>query len=322
MTPEHSDAFPATPRTLVIASRRSRLALQQAEAVCSALQALYPDTQITVLGLATRGDQLLDRALSESGGKGLFVQALETALADGRADLAVHSLKDMPVDIPAEFNLAAIPERADARDAFVSVAFPALNALPPGSRIGTASLRRAALLRARAPQVDVRLLRGNLDTRLRKLDAGEYEAIIIAAAGLQRLNLEQRIRCILAPETWLPAAGQGALGIEICTHRRDVAHWLAPLHHTKTACAVESERAVLRLLGGSCAVPIAAFANWQDSQLYLRAAVMQPDGSRVFFAQARAAVTTRANAIALGIKVADDLIHQGAHEIVRALSAT
>jgi hydroxymethylbilane synthase len=318
----NSETLSATvPRTLVIASRESRLAMWQAEHVRDALHKLYPSCEIKILGMTTRGDQILDRTLSKVGGKGLFVKELESALADGRADLAVHSLKDVPMELPDGFVLATILEREDPRDAFVSNDYASLAALPPGSVVGTSSLRREAMLRARYPQLDVRPLRGNLDTRLAKLDRGEYAAVILAAAGLKRLGLGGRIRGLIDAELSLPAAGQGALGIEIRAGRPELAGWLAPLHHAPTALAVEAERMVSRSLGGSCEVPLAAYATWHDGALHLRGSVSTPDGARVLAADASAPVTSAERALALGREVAAALEKQGALEIVRSLAA-
>ncbi|WP_322050803.1 hydroxymethylbilane synthase [Paraburkholderia bannensis] len=311
---------PATPRTLVIASRESRLAMWQAEHVQAALHKLYPSCDVKIVGMTTRGDQILDRTLSKVGGKGLFVKELEQALAEGHADLAVHSLKDVPMTLPEGFALTAIMEREDPRDAFVSNDFDSLAALPPGAVVGTSSLRRESMIRARYPHLDVKPLRGNLDTRLSKLDRGDYAAIILAAAGLKRLGLGSRIRALLSPEDSLPAAGQGALGIEIRADRADVAAWLAPLHDDATAKAVEAERMVSRALGGSCSVPLAAYAQWQDGKLALRGTIATPNASQVLAAEEAAAPATVEEAVALGRKVADDLIAQGALEIVRALA--
>jgi hydroxymethylbilane synthase len=309
------------PRTLVIASRESRLAMWQAEHVRDALHKLYPSCDVKILGMTTRGDQILDRTLSKVGGKGLFVKELETALADGRADLAVHSLKDVPMELPDGFTLTAVMEREDPRDAFVSNDYASLSALPAGSVVGTSSLRREAMLRARYPQLVVRPLRGNLDTRLAKLDRGEYAAIILAAAGLKRLGLGARIRALLDAGDSLPAAGQGALGIEIRAGRPELAAWLAPLHHEATALAVEAERMVSRALGGSCEVPLAAHAMWHDGALHLKGRVSTPDGARVLAAEASAPVTSPERALALGAQVAASLEAQGALEIVRSLVA-
>jgi hydroxymethylbilane synthase len=308
------------PSTLIIASRESRLAMWQAEHVRCALHKLYPSCDVKILGMTTRGDQILDRTLSKVGGKGLFVKELENALADGRADLAVHSLKDVPMELPAGFELSTIMEREDPRDAFVSNAYDSLAALPAGSVVGTSSLRRESMLRARYPQLVVQPLRGNLDTRLAKLDRGDYAAIILAAAGLKRLGLGERIRALLDPADSLPAAGQGALGIEIRAGRPELAAWLAPLHHEHTAAAVEAERMVSRALGGSCEVPLAAYATWHDGALHLRGIVATPDGQRVLSAQASAPVPTVERALQLGREVANALEGQGALEIVRALS--
>ncbi|WP_334052201.1 hydroxymethylbilane synthase [Burkholderia cepacia] len=309
------------PATLTIASRESRLAMWQAEHVRDALRKLYPACDVKILGMTTRGDQILDRTLSKVGGKGLFVKELEAALADGRADLAVHSLKDVPMALPEGFSLAAIVEREDPRDAFVSNDYASLDALPAGAVVGTSSLRREAMLRSRYPHLDVLPLRGNLDTRLAKLDRGDYAAIILAAAGLKRLGLEARIRALLDVDASPPAAGQGALGIEIASHRDDVAAWLAPLHDPQTALAVEAERMVSRALGGSCEVPLAAHAVWRAGELYLTGRVSTTDGKRVLTAEECGAVMSVADALALGRAVSDELEAQGALEIVQALLA-
>ena len=307
------------PRHLTIATRASRLALWQAEHVQSQLQRLYPGTQIDLLKLSTRGDEILDRSLSKVGGKGLFVKELENALLDGRADLAVHSLKDMPVDMPDLFELSTILMRADCRDAFVSNDFGTLADLPEGAVVGTSSLRREAQLRARFPRLKIEPLRGNLDTRLAKLDSGHYAAIILAAAGLERLGLERRIRQRLAVEDSLPAAGQGALGIEILKQRSDLFEILAPLScHDTTACAL-AERSVSRALGGSCQVPLAAYASIHGLQLTLRALVATPDGKTIYRAQATGLAPEALN---LGLQVAQDLREQGAAVILANLAAT
>jgi hydroxymethylbilane synthase len=277
------------PSKLIIASRESRLAMWQAEHVRDRLAALYPECQITILGMTTRGDQILDRTLSKVGGKGLFVKELEVAMAEGRADLAVHSLKDMPMDLPDGFALAAVLEREDPRDAFVSNDYPSLAALPPGAIVGTSSLRRQALIAARYPQLVIEPLRGNLDTRLGKLDRGEYAGIILAAAGLIRLGLAGRIRSVLEPELSLPAAGQGAMAIEIASAARsdglDLHAILAPLTHTATLQAVLAERKVSKIFGGSCQIPLAAHAVVDGASMHLRAMVATPDGRRSAFAE-------------------------------------
>ncbi|MFC3109646.1 hydroxymethylbilane synthase [Undibacterium arcticum] len=301
------------PTKLVIASRESRLAMWQAEHVRAQLAALYPQCQIEILGMTTRGDQILDRTLSKVGGKGLFVKELELAIADGRADLAVHSLKDVPMDLPAGFVLAAMLEREDPRDAFVSNDYDSLDALPPGAVVGTSSLRRQSLIAARYPHLVIRPLRGNLDTRLAKLDRGEYAAIILAAAGLKRLGLPQRIRALLSPEQSLPAAGQGAMAIEIRTGRDDLHAWLAPLNHLATERAVQAERTVSKVFGGSCQVPLAAFATVDGDQMRLRAMVATPDGLRMATADVRGAADAPD---ALGRQVADALKNQDAAAIL------
>lgn len=305
----------ATPKRLVIASRESRLAMWQAEHVRARLQELYPDCEISILGMTTRGDQILDKALSQVGGKGLFVKELEVAMAEGRADLAVHSLKDVPMELPAGFALAAFLEREDPRDALVSNNYADLADLPAGAVVGTSSLRRQALLSARFPELVVRPLRGNLDTRLRKLDSGEYAAIILAAAGLKRLGVPERIRAYLEPEHSLPAAGQGAMAIEIPDHRPELAAWLAPLNHTATAQAVLAERTVSRAFGGSCQIPLAAYAEVTGQTMRLRGMVATPDGTRI----ARAVVHGQASqAELLGQQLAQALALQDAAAILAA----
>jgi len=294
----------------------------QAEHVRAALQQYYPACDVSILGMTTRGDQILDRTLSKVGGKGLFVKELEFAIAEGRADLAVHSLKDVPMELPAGFALTAVMEREDPRDALVSSAFASLDDMPAGTVVGTSSLRREAALRSRYPHLVIKPLRGNLDTRLGKLDRGEYGAIILAAAGLKRLGLGDRIRALIAPEASLPAAGQGALGIEILSTRPDVAAWLAPLNHQPTALAVTAERTVSRMLGGSCQVPLAAHARWDGDQLRLDAFVAMPDGTRQTRATAAGPALDVVAAEALGESVARDLLAQGAADILAALADT
>ncbi|MGB3741057.1 MAG: hydroxymethylbilane synthase [Castellaniella sp.] len=307
------------PKKLVIATRASRLALWQARYVQARLLALYPQCQVELLEMTTRGDQILDRTLSKVGGKGLFIKELETALLDGRADLAVHSLKDVPVDMQQPFALAAVLERADPHDALVSNTVSSLGELAAGAVVGTSSLRREAQLRTRYPHLEVKPLRGNLDTRLAKLDRGDYSAIVLAAAGLQRLGLAERIRAILPADLSLPAAGQGALGIETLDSRTDLQQWLAPLASPETTACTLAERAVSKALGGSCQVPLAAYAVIDEGQLYLRALVAEPDGSRVLQAGIRGAV---AQAESLGVTVAQDLLGQGADDILSRLSVS
>ncbi|HCY61494.1 MAG TPA: hydroxymethylbilane synthase [Oxalobacteraceae bacterium] len=303
------------PSKLIIASRESRLAMWQAEHVRARLLALYPDCAVEILGMTTRGDQILDRTLSKVGGKGLFVKELEVAMAEGHADLAVHSLKDVPMDLPEGFELATVLEREDPRDAFVSNDYASLDALPAGAVLGTSSLRRQALIAARYPHLVIQPLRGNLDTRLGKLDRGEYAAIILAAAGLKRLGLPQRIRALIEPEQSLPAPGQGAMAIEIPAGRPELQALLAPLNHTATAQAVTAERTVSRTFGGSCQIPLAAFATVEDGVMRLRAMVATPDGKRI--ATAEASGTADAPE-ALGRQVAEALQAQDAAAILAA----
>nr|WP_229426116.1 hydroxymethylbilane synthase [Pseudoduganella violacea] len=303
------------PSRLVIASRESRLAMWQAEHVRARLSLLYPQCSVEILGMTTRGDQILDRTLSKVGGKGLFVKELEVAMAEGRADLAVHSLKDVPMELPAGFALAAVLEREDPRDAFVSSDYASLDALPAGAVVGTSSLRRQSLIAARYPHLVIKPLRGNLDTRLAKLDRGDYAAIILAAAGLKRLGLEQRIRAVLDPATSLPAAGQGAMAIEIAERNDglDLLSLLAPLNHLPTAQAVAAERKVSKVFGGSCQVPLAAYATVTGADMHLRAMVATPDGKRMAAAEVRGAA---ADAEALGVEVSELLRQQDAVDIL------
>ena len=303
----------------LIATRESRLALWQAEHVRALLGQRF-GMSVELLGMTTLGDQILDRALSKVGGKGLFVKELETALEDGRAHLAVHSLKDVPMELPEGFVLAAVLEREDPRDAFVSVRHASVSALPQGARVGTSSLRRVVQLLAMRPDLQVEPLRGNLDTRLRKLDEGGYDAIILAAAGLMRLGLGERIRGRLEPAQMLPAAAQGALGIEVRADAHVLRAHLAELTHRPTWLAVHAERAVSRALGGSCSLPLAAHATWQGDALQVDALL----GDAVQLtrpllkAQATAAVADEVAAEALGRQVAAQLRAQGAADYLAA----
>ena len=306
-------ATSSSPTKLVIASRESRLALWQSEHVRARLCEIYPACQVEILGMTTRGDQILDRTLSKVGGKGLFVKELEVAIAEGRADLAVHSLKDVPMELPAGFALTAILQREDPRDAFVSNDYASLEVLPAGAIVGTSSLRRQALIAARFPHLRIQPLRGNLDTRLAKLDRGEYAAIILAAAGLKRLGLPERIRTEISVEQSLPAPGQGAMAIEIHSARSDLADLLAPLNHAASAQAVHAERAVSRAFGGSCQIPLAAFATVDGAQMHLRAMVATPDGLRVARAEATGPVDAPE---LLGQRVAELLHAQDARAIL------
>jgi len=302
-----------SPTRLVIASRESRLAMWQAEHVQACLKNLYPNCEVIILGMTTKGDQILDRALSKVGGKGLFVKELETALEDGRADLAVHSLKDVPMVMPEGFDLSCIMVREDARDALVSNQYASLAELPAGAVVGTSSLRREAIIRSQYQHLQVEPLRGNLDTRMAKLDRGEYQAIILAAAGLKRLGMGSRIKALLPYDPHTPAAGQGALGIETLSARSDVKAWLAPLNDLPTALAVTAERAVSRKLGGSCEVPLAAHAQWQSPQeLTMRSYVASTDGRQICLASGSRAISNYQEAEAFGLAIADDLIAKGA----------
>ena len=307
---------PSIPKKIVIASRESALALWQAEFIKRWLIELYPQSEISILGMTTRGDQILNISLSKIGGKGLFIKELEQAMAEGRADIAVHSMKDLPMNMPPGFALAAIAEREDPRDAFVSNHYKSLDALPAGSVVGTSSLRRESQLRARFPYLQVQPLRGNVQTRLRKLDEGQYAAIILAAAGLKRLGLANRITTVLSPELSLPAVGQGALGIECLSERTDLIELMKPLHHIRTGQCVESERAMSRELGGSCQVPLGGFAEIIEGKLVLRGFVASPDGSRMLSTQLNGDPATGET---MGIHLAKDLKAQGADEILDAL---
>ena len=290
-------------QNFTIATRESRLALWQAEYVQSLLQ--QQGYTVQLLGMTTRGDQILDRSLSKVGGKGLFVKELEQALHDGRADLAVHSLKDVPMELPEGMLLGCVMEREDPRDAWVSTRYASLAELPHGAVVGTSSLRRMVLLHALRPDLKIEPLRGNLDTRLKKLDDGAFDGIVLAAAGLKRLGLQQRIRAVFEPAEMLPAAGQGALGIEVCSGRSDVLQALAILQHMPTALAVAAERAVSRVMGGSCSMPLAAYATLAGDVLHIQAAWGDAQGLLPLVrAQAQGVVHALADAQALGESVA------------------
>ncbi|OIQ99903.1 porphobilinogen deaminase [mine drainage metagenome] len=317
-----SSAPPSIPPRLVIATRESRLAMWQAEHVQALLQALHPSSRVCLDGMTTRGDQILDKTLAKVGGKGLFVKELELALESGEADLAVHSLKDVPMVLPAGFALPVIMQREDPRDAWVSERAPHFTALPPGAVVGTSSLRREMQIRALRPDLRVTPLRGNLDTRLRKLDAGQYDGIVLAAAGLKRLGLEARIRALIDPAELLPAVGQAALGIEIRADRADMAVMLAPLDHAPTHLCALAERSVARALGGGCSTPLGAHAQWSGQTLELRALLGLPDGSRMLRAEVAATVATSAQADALGLEAARQLREQGAQALLDQLEAS
>jgi hydroxymethylbilane synthase len=300
----------------VIASRESALAMWQARHVESRLAALYPRAEVRILGLTTEGDRRLDVSLAKIGGKGLFVKELEEALASGRADIAVHSVKDVPMTLAPEFALAAISKREDPRDAFVSNRYADLSELPAGGRVGTSSLRRECQLRARHPRLRIEPLRGNVTTRLKKLDEGHYEAVILAAAGLKRLGLEDRITRLLTPSESLPAPGQGALGLQCLAQRPDLVELLAALNHAATARCVRAERAFSRALSGSCNVPLGAYAETEDRSIRLRGFVAAPDGSRMVSGELKGGAN---DPEALGVTLAEGLKTQGAGEILAAL---
>jgi len=302
---------------LIIATRESRLALWQAQHVQQLLE--MQGHQVSLLGMTTQGDQILDQPLSKVGGKGLFIKELEVALADGSAHIAVHSLKDVPMDLPAGFQLACILEREDPRDAWVSPHFESLESLPPGSVVGTSSLRRTVLIQALRPDLRIEPLRGNLDTRLRKLDEGQYAGIVLAAAGLKRLGLKERIRHTFPLDTMPPAAGQGAIGIEIRADRPDLFQCLSHLNHLPTAVQVYAERGVSRTMGGSCSMPLAAHATLDKQVLTIHAAWGDPQRKNAPLIHAQAhcpldlpAPDALAQATALGVRVAQSLIANGA----------
>ncbi len=303
----------------VIATRESRLALWQAEHVRDILQRRFGRT-VNLLGMTTKGDQILDRALSKVGGKGLFVKELEVALEEGRADLAVHSLKDVPMELPEGFVLAAIMEREDPRDAFVSNRFNTFEELPQGAIVGTSSLRRLVQLRAQRPDLKIEALRGNLDTRLRTLDDGQYDAIILAAAGLKRLGLAARIKQVIDTDVMLPAAGQGALGIEIRSNHPELMNALQLLAHQPTWLATLAERGVSRAMGGSCSMPLAAFAEWHGDTLHLRALLGHPEHAQIICAEVSSCPQSDADADAMGRRVAAALKEQAGPEWLAALT--
>jgi len=312
MTPVHA------PRRLVIATRESALALWQAEHVRTRLSALYPNAVIELLGLTTQGDRIVDRPLAAIGGKGLFIKELEVAMAEGRADLAVHSLKDVPMDLPGGFVLAAIAAREDPRDAFVSNRHDDLAGLPAGAVVGTSSLRREAQLRERFPKLAIEPLRGNVNTRLRKLDEGQYDAIILAAAGLKRLGFGDRIRALIEPDDSLPAPGQGALALECRADRPDVAAALAPLADVGTTLATTAERAFSRALSGSCHTPLAAYAEWEEGRLWLRGLLALRTGAEALRGEREGEVADVDEAAALGLSLADEFLSRGAARFIAA----
>jgi hydroxymethylbilane synthase len=302
--------------SLRIATRESPLALWQANYVKAALEHAHPGLEVTLVPMSTRGDQILDSPLSRIGGKGLFIKELEVALLEDRADIAVHSMKDVPMEFPEGLGLAAICEREDCRDAFVSNRYASIDALPQGAVVGSSSLRRQCQLRAHRPDLVIRDLRGNVGTRLGKLDKGDYDAIILAGAGLIRLGLVERIRAFLPPELSLPAGGQGAVGIECRLDDSATRDLLTPLHHEPTAICVRAERAMNARLQGGCQVPIAALAQLNGEQLHLRGLVGSVDGSRILRAEISGSAHMPEE---LGDILADDLLRQGASAILEAL---
>ncbi len=301
---------------LRIATRKSPLALWQAEHVAARLRQFHPGLRVELVGMVTRGDRILDSPLAKIGGKGLFVKELEQGLLDGCADLAVHSMKDVPVDFPAGLGLPVILAREDPRDAFVSNAYPHPDALPSNARIGTSSLRRQCQLAARYPGWRIRGLRGNVNSRLAKLDAGEFDAIILAAAGLKRLGLEERITVALEPEFSLPAIGQGAIGVECRMDDPRTRTLITPLDDTSTHTRVAAERALNARLQGGCQVPIAGHALLERDRIWLRGLVGEPDGSRLVAGELRGPTE---QATALGTALAEELLGRGADAILRRL---
>ena len=302
--------------TLRIATRKSPLALWQAEHVAAKLRALHPELAIELVGMSTQGDKILDTPLAKIGGKGLFVKELEQGMLEGRADIAVHSMKDVPVELPEGLHLAVIMDREDPRDAFVSHSIAHIEELPEGARVGTSSLRRQCQLSARRPDLEILPLRGNVNTRLSKLDNGDYDALILASAGLLRLGFQERVRHFIAPELSLPAIGQGAIGIECRSDDARVNALIAPLHHADTAARVGAERAMNARLHGGCQVPIGGYALLEDGELWLRGLVGRVDGSEMIRGEVRGPAAT---AEALGVALADDLLGRGADVILREL---
>ncbi|VGM95993.1 Porphobilinogen deaminase [uncultured Avibacterium sp.] len=305
-----------TKKLLKIATRRSPLALWQANYIKDRLTQLYPQLTVELVPMVTKGDVILDTPLAKIGGKGLFVKELENALLNGEADIAVHSMKDVPMQFPAGLGLSVICKREDPRDAFVSNSYRTLDELPEGAVVGTSSLRRQCQLKALRPDLNIQSLRGNVGTRLSKLDNGDYDAIILASAGLIRLGMADRIASFIDTETSLPAAGQGAVGIECRTDDLETQQLLAPLADAETTACVLAERAMNNHLQGGCQVPIAGYAVIRDNQLYLKALVGKTDGSLIIRAENQSAVE---NSQELGVQVAESLLKQGANEILQAL---
>ena len=305
-----------TNRIVKIATRKSPLAMWQAEFVRDALLELHPQLQVELVKMSTQGDKILDVPLAKIGGKGLFVKELEQGMLAGDADIAVHSMKDVPMAFPEGLHLPVICQREDPRDAFVSNNYASVDDLPQGAKVGTSSLRRECQLRSARPDLQILTLRGNVNTRLAKLDAGEYDAIILASAGLKRLKMDARIRCCLSPEQSLPAVGQGAVGIETRIDDAEINALIAPLLCPETWIVVSAERAMNKRLAGGCQVPIAGYALLEDGNIWMRGLVGRPDGSLML----RAEVTGKAEeAESLGIALAEDLLSQGADEILAAI---
>ena len=303
---------------LRIATRKSPLAMWQAEHVAARLQEAHPDLAVELVTFTTQGDKILDTPLAKIGGKGLFVKELERAMLDGDADIAVHSMKDVPVDLPKGLYLPVILQREDPRDAFVSNQYSDFNDLPQGARLGTSSLRRQCQLKEARPDLQILDLRGNVNTRLAKLDAGDYDAIILACAGLKRLGFDERIRASMTPDTSLPAIGQGAIGIECRNDDANTNNLIAVLDHAETHICVDAERAMNARLGGGCQVPIAGFAELKDEQLQLRGLVGRVDGSEIL----RSAIFGQpSEAAAMGTALAEELLARGADTILEALYA-
>ncbi len=298
---------------IVIATRESQLALWQANNVKASLEALYPEINVELLGMTTKGDQILDSPLSKIGGKGLFVKELEKALLDGEADIAVHSMKDVPMEFPEGLGLSVICEREDPTDAFVSNTYNSIEELPQGAVVGTSSLRRSCQLQMHRPDLVIKNLRGNVNTRLRKLDEGEYDAIILATAGLVRLEMGDRIKTRISDTFSLPAGGQGAMGIECRSDDAELIKLLAPLQHQETAYRVIAERAVNKRLNGGCQAPIACFALLEGDELFIRGLVGSTDGKRMVRGEIRG---DKANAEALGIQLAEQLLADGAQALL------
>ncbi len=311
--------MPSSPKLIRIASRESRLAMVQSEWIAARLRELHPGCKMEIIGMTTKGDEILDKPLALIGGKGLFIKELEVALERDRADIAVHSMKDVPMSMPAGFAITIVGEREDVRDAFVSNRFAALQDMPASAVVGTSSLRRESQLRRHFPHLTIRSLRGNVNTRLRKLDEGEYDAIILAAAGLRRLGFEARIRSALDTAQFLPAIAQGALGIEYLSSRPEVGIWLAPFARLETTLAVDAERALGRALTGSCDVPLGGYARVIGDALTIEGFVALPDGSRLLRDAIRGPAQSSES---LGKQLAERLLKQGAGEILATLTAS